>query len=181
MKKSHRYITSLFLTAIYLLIIFSPLVSFALQAQLVTTAVMGECSGDCRTDHCSPERSAAHTCCCWQKKLREQRVAAAVRPAKTGSSAAGCCAKSAPSPHEENAEMPVETDTTAQRKITTIRTKPCASGKLIALGTSDDTIHLPFIFAGDLPAREQLPLETTTPDRLISRPGDPPDPPPERV
>ena len=68
MNKCNRYITSLLLTAIYMVIVFSPLAPLAMQSKLVAHAVTGECSGNCKVDGCSLERSATHTCCCWQKK-----------------------------------------------------------------------------------------------------------------
>lgn len=36
---------------------------------MVRTATVG-CKGDCTLCNCPPERTLAHTCCCWQKKSR---------------------------------------------------------------------------------------------------------------
>ncbi len=59
------------LTAIYFMIALSPLASPAMHSKVVAHAITGECSGDCSICGCSVERSANHTCCCWQKKQKQ--------------------------------------------------------------------------------------------------------------
>jgi hypothetical protein len=190
MKKSHRYITSLILTMIYLLIVFSPLAPLAMQSKLVSHAATGECSGDCRIDGCSLERSAAHTCCCWQKKRREivdtnhnsnadvcdTHPAPPAEVSKKGSSA---CSAHALATHEDaNESKSVSSPAPQKKRATTVSSTPCGSGKLFALWSVETTHHLPFFFAGEIPSPAQSSLAFFPPDRLTSRYGDPPDPPP---
>ena len=190
MKRSHRYITSLFLTMVYLVIVFSPLAPCAMQSKHISHAVTGECSGDCRIDGCSLERSAAHTCCCWLKAHREDSG-----PRHAG---AECCAGSQQkaiakgtehgSGHGDhltgnNPEHCTATETAANpvsRKpgTTTIGTTPCGSNKLFALLSIDTADHLPFLFLDPLPSPKQSILDVIPADRVVSRFADPPDPPP---
>lgn len=182
MKTSHRTMTSLLLAVIYLLITFSPLAPLAMQSKLVAHAVTGECTGRCEIDGCSPERSANHTCCCWQKKH-------AGSPGKSGSDrdthlmppAAGqkrgsCCAVRAYDTHENAADgsaLPEQTGT-----ATTISTAPCGNGTLFTLLHGDVNPHLPFIAVSAVPPPGCGTLYHTAPERLTSRDSDPPDPPP---
>ncbi len=186
MEKSHRYFISLLMTTIYLLIVVSPLASLAMQSKFLTHAVTGECSGDCKIDGCSLERSAAHTCCCWQKKRNEDSKAhehvkprcCDIKTAEPPKKVASCCA-----PRTEESDIITEqasaSDSTPQKtKGTTISSKPCGSGKLFALLHVETTQHLPFFYTGEILSPEQSILTAITPNRLTSRHGDPPDPPP---
>ena len=190
MKKSQRYIASLLLTTIYLLIVFSPLATLAMQSKLITHAVTGECTGDCRIDGCSLERSADHTCCCGQKKRHEiidshhhsnadvcnTHPALPTEVSKKGSS--GCSAH-ARDTHEDAVESESISSPTPQKKrATTFSSTPCGSGKLFTLSSVETTQHLPFFFTREIPSPVQIILTFTPPDRLTSRYGDPPDPPP---
>lgn len=190
MGSSHRYITSLLLTIIYLLIVFSPLAPLAMQSKLVAHAVTGECSGDCRIDGCSLERSAAHTCCCWQKKRREAPASHGLSQsdmrdtppplsAEVPTQRTGCCPAVVQDSHENEAE-PISASSTSPQKerATTVSSSPCGSGKLFGLSMGDKTQHLPYFFTGVIPSPEQSHLTCIPPDRLTSRYGDPPDPPP---
>ncbi len=182
MKRSHRYITSLFMTAIYLLIVFTPLAPCAMQSKRIAHAVTGECSGDCRVDGCSVERSAAHTCCCWQKKQHDAddhhstsdvcdtHPSASTTVAHNGAS---CCEA-----HVDHEDGSVSRPATQKQRTTTISSSPCGSGKLSALLNVEAAQHLPFFFTGEIPSPGQSTLIVTPPDRLTSRYGDPPDPPP---
>ena len=186
----HRYITSLFLTTIYLLIVVCPLAPLAMQSKSVARAVTGECSGDCRIDGCSLERSAARTCCCWQKKRREAPESrnfslsdvhgthpplSAEVPIKSSS----CCAADVQDTHENGVESKSASSASPQKKRTaTVSSRPCGSGKVLALLSAETTQHLPFFFAGETPSPEQTLLTFCTPGRLTSRFSDPPDPPP---
>jgi hypothetical protein len=72
MTIQHRNIIASILTAIYMMMAIGPQVSLALKSTGSAT-VAGECSGNCEICGCSTERRANHTCCCWEKKLRENR------------------------------------------------------------------------------------------------------------
>jgi len=189
-KKSQRYITSLLLTTIYLLIVFSPLAPLAMQSKLVTHAATEECSGNCGIDGCLLERSADHTCCCWQKKQHEivdshhhsnanvcdTHPAPPTEVPKKGSSG---CSVQARDTHENGVESESVSSPAPQKKrATTVSNPPCGSGKLFALWSVESTHHLPFFFTGEIPSPVQNELTFTPPDRLTSRHGDPPDPPP---
>jgi hypothetical protein len=189
-KKSQRYITSLFLTMIYLLIVFSPLAPLAMQSKLVAHAVTGECSGDCRIDGCSLERSADHTCCCWQKKQHEivdshhhsnadvcdTHPTPPTEVSKKGSS--GCSAHARDTNEDAVVSKSVTSPAPQKKRATTVSSPPCGSGKLFALSGVESTHHLPFFFTGEIPSPVQSILTFTPPDRLTSRYSDPPDPPP---
>lgn len=189
MKRSYRSITSRLLIVIYLLIAFNPLTLSVMQSKLTTHAVIGECSGDCRIDGCSHERSASHTCCCWQKKhLHDDDTQghSASGCGKTGavSHAAAvnhgsCCTLHGKEAHENG----VETETAytansqAQHAIV-VSSPPCGSGKEFTLLNGDTTNHLPFFYSSAIRSPEQRRLAASSPHILVSRPGDPPDPPP---
>jgi hypothetical protein len=186
MKKSNRYITSLLMTIIYMVIVFSPLAPLAMQAGHVAHAATGECSGDCTIDGCSLERSAAHTCCCWQKKkhgaddAHSDTCAIPSAPvAETPKKRADCCDTSAQEvPEKRDATKSAATSAPNKTKPVTVSSAPCGSGKLFAILSVETTQHLPFFFAGYIPSPKQSPLPLSTPDRLTSRFVDPPDPPP---
>lgn len=165
-----RYITSLLLTVIYLLIVLTPLAPLALQSRMIAHAATGECSGDCRIDGCSLERSAARTCCCWQKKRSGQNEAH--QPASHD-----CCGTEAPNP-PRSAEADSVTDSSSREKRTAISSAPCGSGKLFTLSNNEKSYHLPFSFSKAVSAPEQNSLTFISPNRLTSRHGEPPDPPP---
>lgn len=190
MKKSHRYITSLLLTTIYLLIVFTPLAPLAMQSKLIAHAVTGECSGDCRIDGCSLERSASHTCCCRQKQKSKNceshqhsstgcRGARPAQKTEVPAHGAGYCASPVREAHEGCDESKSVSSPTPQKKrIITVSSSPCGSGKLFALLSLESTHHLPFFFTGEIPSPGQSALTFIPPDRLTSRYGNPPDPPP---
>jgi hypothetical protein len=178
------------LTAIYLVIAFSPLTPFAMQSKPAAHAVTGECSGDCRIDGCSLERSATHTCCCRQKKHRpdsethhhsnaDQGGTQPAPMADTRKPVSSTCEHHLHDTHENGVESESVSKHTAQEKrTTTVSISPCGSGKLFTLLNVETTHHLPFFFIGEIPSAAQSIITVTAPDRLISRFGDPPDPPP---
>jgi len=190
MKKSHRYITSLLLTTIYLLIVFIPLAPVAMQSKLVAHAVTGECSGDCKIDGCSLERSATHTCCCWQRKQREnseihQHSSAGCCGTPQASRAEGrkhgasCCVLPTQDSHENCDKLKSVSSAAPQKKsTTTVSSRRCGGGKIFALLNVESTHHLPFFYIGKIRSPTQNNLTFTPPVRLTSRHGDPPDPPP---
>jgi hypothetical protein len=175
---------------IYLLIVFSPLAPLAMQSKLVVHAIIGECSGDCRIDGCSLERSAAHTCCCGHKKRHEivdshHHSNADVcdthstPPSEVSKKGSSDCTAQARDTHEIGVESKSVSSPAPQKKRpTTVSSTPCGSGKLFALLSVETTIHLPFFFTGEIPSPVQSFLTFTPPNRLTSRYGDPPDPPP---
>ena len=192
MKKSSRYITSLLMTIIYLVIVFSPLASLAMQSQHIAHAVTGECSGNCKVDGCSLERSAAHACCCWQKKKLVEvdahlhseddnssmlHATATTTPKKRAS----CCNASVhESPEKMDSATSASTPAPDKTRPITIGSTPCGSGKLFAILSVETTQHLPFFFTGDAPpSPEQSPLYCFPQDTLTSRDTDPPEPPPQ--
>ena len=187
MKNSHRYITSLLMTSIYLLIVLIPLAPCALQSRYVAHALTGECSGDCKVDGCSLERSAAHTCCCWQKKrsnLTDKHHSKAdvcdthlTPPNEVPQKVSSCCGVK--DKHVDRGTSESAANTTPQKsRTTTISCRPCGSGKLIALLSNEASQHVPFFFTGEISSPEQDILSLIQPDRLTSRYGEPPDPPP---
>jgi hypothetical protein len=72
MCRMRRHIVSWFLIALYTVVIVSPLAPAAMRSAYLAHAFTGKCAGDCNICGCSRERRNAHTCCCWQNKLREQ-------------------------------------------------------------------------------------------------------------
>lgn len=164
MLTSHRQTTSMFLAIVYLLMVLSPLAPFAQQPKMVAHAVTGECSGDCSIDGCSLERSANHTCCCWQKKEKESRPHDCCLPHRSeGRDEAGH--EKQDSSHHESAG-------------TVLKRHPCGSTLPGFTLTVSETIHLPIFYSYALSIPGQSILEPSAPVPLQSRPGDPPDPPP---
>lgn len=179
MKKPGRTITALLLTTIYLLMVSTPLAPLVLQSKMIVHAVTGECSGDCRIDGCSAERSAAHTCCCWQKKNAEYSdVRQQVNSGCCGAQKAARCETLSRHAHDEGVEPGTAGDSGSRKQRTIISSAPCGNGKLFTLSNGEITWHLPFSFLKEVPSPEQSSLTLLSPDRLLSRHGDPPDPPP---
>ena len=190
MLASHRHITALLLSIIYLLIVCTPLAPFAMQSKLIVHAVTGECTGDCGIDGCSHERCANHTCCCWQKKQRALQNAnpysdgdvcdAHPKPlAEESGKDSHCFAAKNCTTHENSGDSKSASASASQKKRTTFITScPCGSGKLFALLNVETTSHLPFLFTDEIPSPGQSTLVITPPDRLASRYGEPPEPPP---
>lgn len=182
MNIAPRYITSLLMTAVYLLMVFSPLAPLAMHSKRVAHAVTGQCSGDCRIDGCSAERSAAHTCCCWQNKLKNAAGAEAageMHPAVFAKVADGCCPTVE---HEDHKGAATSAACEAPRKKQTnpsIGVAPCGSGKLFALWGAEKIQHLPYrFFTAVIQPLEQSHL-FAIPDSLTSRYLEPPNPPPK--
>jgi len=182
MSSSPRYITSLLMTAIYLLLVFSPLAPLAMHSKRVAHAVTGECSGDCQIDGCSLEHSAAHACCCWQKKLKGTVAHAdehAVPPSVKIKKATKSCCASSQSVVNEHGSSSASNETTRKEtaKTTTISTAPCGS-KLFAFLGSGKMLHLPYLFSEENVTPLEKVCSASLPAKLTSRYNDPPDPPP---
>ncbi len=185
MKILHKYITSYVLISVYLLIVCTPLAPCAMKSKHIAHAVTGECTGDCKIDGCSPERSANHTCCCWQKKLRgggehhckgECCIPPSAQHTEAPHNGKECCkVKTNNTDEHESASSELSSQ---KKRITTIGCTPCGSGKLLALMNVETVHHLPFFYTEKISSPGQTSLSFITPDCLISRIGDPPDPPP---
>jgi len=190
MKRPAHYITSLLMTAIYLLVILAPLAPAALHSGTSTRVLAGACAGDCRSCGCSPERSAVHACCCWQKKLAEAKSlrqaaehkscppsTAAVSSEATGS----CCSKSTShADHEDEAASATQanatTDTAAPVSISTC---PCGSGKDLLFAAGEEIQHIPCRYLSGVPNQAVTLFAFLQAELLATRSDQPPDPPPK--
>ena len=153
MKKPSRYIVSLLLTVIYILINLTPLASLALLSPTVAHAVTGECSGNCDICGCSAERRANHTCCCCLKKQKQERERQGIP---------NCCKNK------------------KRHKMTMLTCNcPCGSNKLPGLLSVENTEQLPYRYTqGEIALAEDT-LFSSHKKRLTDRHGSPPDPPPK--
>jgi len=152
MKKPSRYIVTLLLTVIYILINLSSLAPPALKSPGFAHALTGECSGNCDICGCSPERRANHTCCCFMKKKHRH----------DDCNVPDCCKNK-------------------KRDETTILTCscPCGSNKLPGLIGSEKSEQIPYRFTGGVIALAEDMLVFSHRNRLTDRHGEPPDPPPK--
>ncbi len=156
MRLFSRHNVALILIAVHLTIVMGPLAPFA---ALRSHALTGECAEDCMICGCSPERSASHTCCCWQKRVRRAEAEAVLNGEQHD-----CCKKKQHRPAGA-----------------TISEHPCGSADMIALAGTDQDDLLPFHFAGPIigepeSVHAQLPRGDLADCHVI-----PPDPPPETV
>jgi hypothetical protein len=185
-----------------MLIVMSPLVSLAMLSKTVAHVVTGECSGDCDICGCSLESRANHTCCCAKTKQKQanmtgtvagfcnaQKIVAVVQKKE-------CCTKKSPPNHVETdatglqtlkiAEKHVDHEAIPAKKTDSTKSEtvykcgcPCGKGKLLSLNGSGSNELLPIISSEKI---EQYHVETIFADlsnRLASRHGEPPDPPPK--
>lgn len=188
MKRVDQKMISLFMTAVYLLITLSPLVSTGFHSKSFFPSVNSECSGDCGRCGCSAERSAARACCCWQKKqaiARVQKNRAQSQPASTDAAVkAGrsCCRKSAQHhDHKDEATVSARYGTASDpdSKTVSISSCPCGSGRDIGFSGADKSQHVPFRFLSGVPIQSAAKVSFSQPNKLFSRYGEPPDPPPK--
>jgi len=190
MIQSARSITSLAMTAVYLLVILAPLAPAVLHSGMITHVLARECAGDCRTCGCSPQRSAARACCCWQKKLAETKKlqhcnepkscptsTAAVNPKPAGS----CCSTSAQHADHDEASLATQANATPDKAAATVTvsTCPCDSGKDLTLVAGETIQHIPSRFSAGIPLQPATRFSFLQPERLASRASQPPDPPPK--
>jgi hypothetical protein len=153
MRKPSRYIVSLTLTVIYILINMSPLASLGLWSDSVAHAVNGECTGNCDICGCSPERRANHTCCCFLKKQKQGDDRQGVPE---------CCKNK------------------KRHKMTMLNCNcPCGSNKQLGLWGAEKSEQLPYRFTEGIVALTEDSLFSSYEQRLSDRHGDPPDPPPK--
>jgi hypothetical protein len=186
----NRRISSLIMVTAYLLFVLSPLAPLAMQSKLICHAVTGECSGDCKVDGCSLERIATHTCCCWQKKLHDGHESDPQREDKhcktvqehsvpVATEVKSCCASKGSLSSSRNEKNITASNNNPQKpKSPTISTSPCGSGKSLVLLQSESTHHLPHSFIAITSVPRIVKLTFMSPERLTSRYGEPPDPPP---
>jgi len=161
--RSKRSGFALTLSAVYLIIVMSPLAPLSMHSKHVAHAVTGECVGDCSICGCSEESRATGTCCCAQKRSLEAKKHASV-------AAKPCCAKK---PRLQ------ETDRPSQATVVLKCGCPCGKDKILALIGLGSMELLPTgPAAGFTIHREAIrfPDLTATP---ASRQADPPTPPPK--
>ncbi|MDD2897760.1 MAG: hypothetical protein PHI31_03490 [Desulfuromonadaceae bacterium] len=156
MRRPPRCIPALVLVILYVMMVISPFAPIALQSAVIAHALTGECASDCSICGCSTERSANHTCCCWQKKIQAAHAEEQEQPE--------CCKKSQ----------------TGQKRIKAIiSSRPCGSGKTAALVGVGHGDVFPYFFNADSPVVLESPLITRNPTRQIDWLGEPPDQPPK--
>lgn len=151
MVRLPRHIIAGVLTVIFLVIAMGPLSILAMRAY--PNDINVECTGDCDTCGCAPERMASHTCCCWQKKLKQGN-----RQNRQGTS---CCKKSK--------------DKTAS--IT--GTCRCGNNKRTVIWSNNGFEFLPFHFAVVAFVFDENKLIHITPGNPPEHTGEPPVPPHE--
>lgn len=156
-RRSKRCLIAAMLTAIYLAIVLSPLVSLAMQSNVVVHAITGECSGDCDLCGCSPESRANRTCCCAKKR---QQLAHVHVDDEEGTP--DCCKKEA-----------------AAKKTIISCGCPCGSRTKAVLSTSASSEVLPFHFMEQFNRPHAISTCSSPARRLASRHREPPDPPPK--
>lgn len=190
MKRFHQQSISFIMTAIYLLITISPLASIGTHSKPFQQTLSKECSGDCRRCGCAAERSASRACCCWQKKLAEERTkppcedhnscptASTLPAAKV---AGNCCSKLPPAGHVNDSAPSVQTDSAPKNDVRaiSISTCPCGSGKDLLVISGEQAHHIPARFISGMAIGPATQLSFRQPEQLASRHGEPPDPPPK--
>jgi len=191
MKRSPRSITALAITVIYLLVSLTPLARAALHSGMIPLLLTAECTGDCRICGCSPERSAARACCCWQKRLagekaRKQATVHNSCPVATAAantpSGRDCCSKSSQhADHEDVVFSPTQANSTTDKETATlsISTCPCGSGKDLLFAAGEEIQHIPCRYVSRVPIQAVIELTFLQAELFVSRAGQPPDPPPK--
>ena len=155
MLRLPRFIPAIVLAVLYAMIVLSPLAPLALCSPAIAHAFTGECVSDCSICGCSPERSANHTCCCWQKKHLHEYDGSQDEPE--------CCWKK----HQ------------SKKTTSMISSCPCGSKKIITLYGLGQSELLPFLFSLDNLVIFEASLNAHIPTCQFDWPGEPPDPPPK--
>lgn len=156
MLRLPRFIPALVLVVLYAMIVTSPLAPLALRVPMIAHALTGECTGDCTLCSCSTERSASHTCCCWQKKVQFNHEDEQCQP--------DCCKKN----RTDNKKIP-----------SFISSRPCSSDKAAALvGVAHGDVF-PYRFSTINPVVFESTMIARDPDCQVDWPGEPPDHPPK--
>lgn len=154
-KRIIRHMVAAGMTVLYLMIIFSPVASFALHG---TKTAVRQCSGDCNICGCSPQSRSANTCCCAKQRQQEAHA-----HEDDGDEEFDCC----------------KNDRAEKKTVVIACGCPCDSGKQTALSAPGTSEVLPFQFAERLVIPHTDTLYSPHPQRLTSRHGEPPDPPPQ--
>ena len=171
---SYRRASAFVLAAVYLLIVFSPLASLAMQSDRIAHAVTGECTGDCNTCGCSMESRANHTCCCARKKMKEQHPEL-VQPEADEPE---CCRKI----REESADADSHDRQEPSRTETVLKCGcPCDGGPHFTLGTVGSSEIIPYYYSGRIAVPYHDTCYTDRSYSAVSRYADPPDPPPRQL
>lgn len=158
MRKTKRHISAFILCILYGLIVLSPpAANVALRSPVLAHALTGECAGECGLCGCAPERSASHTCCCWQKKQSLAHM-------EEDQEEPDCCRKI----HAED-----------NNKTTGISSRPCNSAKTMAVTGTEQSDALPYRYVPEVLDLVEAPVVVCHPLCLADWPGDPPDPPPK--
>ena len=171
-KCPFRWWSAVSLAIVYLSIVMSPLSSLALHSKMVAHAVTGECSGDCDVCGCSPESRANHTCCCAKKKQNQANAAGII----TGS----CCSPKGAAVDHKKACCSKPAQKTGSTKTETVYkcNCPCGKGKLLSLTGFGSNELIPVASSETLQPLHAETFFTNLSNRLASRHGEPPDPPP---
>ena len=196
-KRVSRRTTAEVLTLIYILIMFAPLASFAVQLSGVARAVAGECSGNCDADGCSLESRTNHSCCCAQKKLHPVSIApklptdncgatkSAVAPVTKGDCCAApkvekpvvakndCCSKSS-----DKKTGAVQKEKSTKAELVYKCGNRCGTGKQFVFAGAGTSELLPYIYSQRIAPPHEGTRYFTAPHNLISRHSEPPEPPP---
>jgi hypothetical protein len=152
-KPSPRRIIANVLIVIFFAITISPLANLSMRFAVISHAITGECTGDCDTCGCLPERRALHTCCC-QNKLKKRD--------RHNEQVTGCCKK------RNNKQTPAVSQAC-----------PCGKGKKLALWEKEEFLVLPYHFSENIALLCEDMFLHDAPDRLVGRNVKPPVPPPE--
>ncbi len=179
-KSLLRHIIAAGMAALYLLMVFSPLASFAMHGTKSAAMGIRECIGDCNLCGCSPESRAAHTCCCAKKKQQQTH---AHDDHQDGAS--DCCSTKP----EQQARVPEHGDDSTpdccakesapQKPVIISCGCPCGGEKQSALTIAGTSEVLPFRFTEQLTVPDTKTTYSNLTHRLTSRLGEPPDPPPQ--
>lgn len=191
MKRAPRYLISLVMTAIYLLVSLAPLATAALHSGMIAQVLTAECTGDCRVCGCSPERSAARACCCWQKKpagvkalkrTTEYKSCPTATAAANSKATGNCCSKPAQhADHEDEASCATIANSTPDKETTTVSISscPCGSGKDMFFAAGEEIQHIPLRFSAGMPLQQASRFSFLQPKQLATRSDQPPEPPPK--
>lgn len=150
MKSSSRTHIALLLTVIYALIILGPLAPIMKSSAHMSA----NCTGECATCGCPAEQSANHTCCCWEKRRASQKL--------QNEQVSDCCKKGAPEGGP------------ALRSCC-----PCGGNTHFTLGGQEQFALLPCETVTSDVSNPESPAYPCYRERLTSRSGAPPDPPPK--
>jgi hypothetical protein len=175
-----RHMIAAGMAALYLVMVFSPLASFAMHGTKSGARVIRECSGDCNICGCSPESRAAHTCCCARKKQLQDHT-----HDHDQDGASDCCSTKPEQHarvHEDSADSTPDCcmkEAAPQDPVIISCSCPCGNGKQTALSISSSSEVLLYHFTEQFTIPHTDTTFSNLTPRLTSRLGEPPDPPPQ--